>query len=251
MISLQDLMEYLSGLYPTEGVVDFCPNGLQVEGKDRIGKIATSVSASVDAIDAARDWGADALIVHHGLFWTNKPIRIVASLQRKVQALMGAQISLIGYHLPMDAHQTVVNNWPAAQDLGIKELEPFGRHNNMELGVRGRLSPTPIEDWVSRLEEYYDHKAHVALGGPQQVKKVALLSGGGHKFLEEAIAYGVDCFVTGSFDEPQWHMAHDEGIHFIAMGHHATERVGPKALASHLAKRFSIETNFVDTNNPF
>ncbi|MGE3954286.1 MAG: Nif3-like dinuclear metal center hexameric protein [Parachlamydiales bacterium] len=251
MISLQDLREYLDALYPLEGYTDFGPSGLQLEGKGKIGKIATGVSASIDVIDAARDFGADALIVHHGLFSNKRETRIVGSMHRKLKALIDAEISLFGYHLPMDAHPEIGNNWRAAHDLGIQELEPFGKLFGVDFGVKGRIAPTGIEDWVAKLEKYYGHKAHAALGGPQEVKRVALLSGGGTSFFGEAIEAGVDCFVTGSFDEPQWHMAHEEGIHYVALGHHATERVGPRALADALAKRFSVETRFMDSENPF
>ncbi len=240
MITLQELIARLDGIYRPCDFNDFCPNGLQVTGKEEIEKIATGVSASLATIEAAIEAGADALIVHHGLFWNASSPVLKGPQYEKIRRLMEARCSLLAYHLPMDAHQDVGNNWPAAADLGLRDLEPF-----CEFGVMGKMAAKDREALVRQVEGYYEHPAHAALGGPDQIERVAILSGGGHKTLAQAADLGLDCLITGSFDEPQWHMAFEEGIHFLAMGHSATERVGPRLLADQL------EAQFIDVKNPF
>lgn len=246
MITLQELNEHLEALLEPEKVSDYCPNGLQVEGKREIRRMGTAVSASLATIEAAVEAGIDALIVHHGLYWKGLSPVICGPMRRKVALLLQNEISLFGYHLPLDMHREVGNNWSAARDLGWDSLDSFE-----EIGVKGRFSRRPIDQFVEELQRYYDHPAHVALGGESQVASAALISGGSHRSIGAAVAAGVDCFITGSFDEPQWHIAAEEGIHFIAMGHSASERVGPKALANHLGKSFDLAVEFLDLPNPF
>jgi dinuclear metal center YbgI/SA1388 family protein len=230
---------------------DFCPNGLQVEGKEEISTFVTAVSASLSTIEAAVDAGADALVVHHGLFWKGDDPSIRGSKKRKLQLLLDHEISLYGFHLPLDAHPEVGNNWKAARDLGWANLSPFGEANGTMIGVKGYFPEVSIQNFVSHLEGYYEHNAHVALGGKNTIRSAALISGGGHKSILQAVKEGVDCFITGSFDEPIWHIAHEEGIHFIALGHAATEKIGPQALGDHLGHRFGIPHTFLDLPNPF
>ncbi|MFZ0564725.1 MAG: Nif3-like dinuclear metal center hexameric protein [Chlamydiales bacterium] len=247
----KQFIEYLDSYLNTPLIKDFCPNGLQIEGKEGIEKAATAVSANKETIEKAVEAKVDALIVHHGLFWSRDPYPIVGTKREKIHLLLEHGISLLAYHLPLDAHQLVGNNWKAANDLGWKECQPFGILNDVSLGVKGIFSPIPIEQFISELENYYQHGATAALGGKKIIQSAALVSGGAYKEVNRAAEEGVDCFITGHFDEPAWNIAHEEKIHFLALGHSATERVGPKALAHHIQSQLEIPCAFIDVPNPF
>jgi dinuclear metal center YbgI/SA1388 family protein len=251
MLTLKELRQHLQRLYPENGIADYAPNGLQVEGKQEVLRVATAVTSSLSTIRAAADLHADALIVHHGLFWQKDSYIIEGAKQLKLSLLLKHGISLFGYHLPMDLHPDIGNNWKAAKEMGWKDCSPFGWMNGVPIGVKGRLESCTPQQFRQRLEEYYQHPAACALGGPGQVKTAALISGGAHKSLLEASREGIDAFVTGSFDEPAWHQAFEEGVHFYALGHSATERVGPRALAAHLQQALQVPCDFIDTENPF
>lgn len=251
MGSRKELEGYLEQYLAVGEFKDYGPNGLQVQGSEDIQHIGVAVSACLASIEAAVDLGVQALLVHHGLFWNRDDYCITGSKYQKIKLLIDNGISLFAYHLPLDAHPEVGNNWKAAQDLGWQELEPFALMNGQPIGVRGKLPGVPLEEFQRQLETYYEHPAHGAYGGPPQVHSAALVSGGANKVLVEAVQAGVDAFITGSFDEPQWHMAHEEGIHFFAMGHSHTERVGPQALGKHLETKMGLRVSFIDTPNPF
>ncbi len=251
MVQRKDLEVYLGDYLKVSTIKDYCPNGLQVEGKSEIKKIATAVSASMETFEQCVDQAIDALIVHHGLFWEKDPYQIVGSKRAKVELLLKRGISLFAYHLPLDAHQEVGNNWQAARDLGWENLEPFGDYYGTFIGVKGTFTERAIEKLVGEVESYYGHPAAIALGGKKRVASGALISGGAYKELAKAAAAGVDCFITGNFDEPAWSVAHEEHIHFLALGHSATEKVGPKALAKHISEKFGVPAQFLDTSNPF
>lgn len=251
MLSLQDLCEYLDALLQPALFSDGCPNGLQVEGKREIRKIATGVTASLATIEAAIEAHSDALIVHHGLFWNRDSYTITGSKQKKLKLLLENDISLLAYHLPLDAHRDYGNNWRAAKDLGWEDLEPFGRYGNLSIGVKGTFKPQDRKAFIESLESYYGHTAHCALGGKEIVSRSALVSGGAYKTVLEAAAEGIDCFITGNFDEPAWHMAFEEKINFCALGHSNTEKVGPKSLGEHLQEHFGVPCQFLDCENPF
>ncbi len=246
MITLQDLFDYLEQLLSPKNFTDYCPNGLQVEGKKEVKKIAFAVSASLATIDEAVKRGADALIVHHGLFWQKDPYIIVGAKRDKLERLLKHGISLLAYHLPLDAHPKVGNNWKAAFDLGLEDLQPF-----QSIGVKGMLTPTSVKAFIQKLEAYYGHPAHSAPGGKKEIRSAAIISGGAHRSLEQAADEGVDCFITGSFDEPVWDIAHERNIHFFALGHYSTERVGVLALMADVQKHFRISCEFIDLFNPF
>ncbi len=246
MITLQDLFLYLQNLLSSEDFVDYCPNGIQVEGSKAVKKICLAVSSGLNAIEEAVKRKADVLIVHHGIFWNKDPYPILGIKRDKMERLLQNQISLLAYHLPLDAHRSVGNNWKAAQDLGWEDLEPFS-----SVGVQGKMKPLPVDVFREKMEAYYGHPAHVALGGKKEVRSAALISGGAHRSIELAADVGVDCFITGSFDEPVWDIAHERKINFFALGHYATERVGILALMHDLQKQFQIPCEFIDLFNPF
>jgi dinuclear metal center YbgI/SA1388 family protein len=251
MITLQELCLYLDEHLQCALISDFCANGLQVEGERAISQIATAVSASLDTIQKAVELKSQALIVHHGLFW-NRDTHVIKGVKRKkLELLLRNNISLLCYHLPLDMHQQLGNNWKAALEMGWTDLKPFCTLNGLSIGVQGKIPPQPREKFRESLEAYYQHAANCAFGGKEQVHTAALISGGAHKNLKDAVVANVDCYITGSFDEPNWHEAHEERINFFALGHSATERVGPRALGEHLQRKFNLQNQFIDIPNPF
>ena len=251
MIALADFRAYLDQLLPSSGVKDYCPNGLQVEGKKEIKRVATAVSASVATIEAAITEGVEALIVHHGLFWQGEREAIEGIKREKLHKLLQHGISLFAYHLPLDMHRQIGNNWKAALDLGWGDLQPFGNLGGASIGVKGRISSCSREEFKKCLEKYYSHLAVCVNGGPKQIETVALVSGGAYKCIVEAAQEKIDAFITGNFDEPAWHQAIEEKVNFFALGHSATERVGPLALAEHLQQFLCLPCRFIDIENPF
>lgn len=244
-MKLKELEEHLEAELQGALFVDYCPNGLQVEGKEEVRKVATAVSASLSTIEKAVEAGCDALVVHHGLFWNGDSPLVRGTKRKKLKLLLEKGISLFAYHLPLDAHPTLGNNWKAALDWGWQELQPFGK-----IGVKGVFAPMKIAEFVEMLERYYGQKGVVALGGKEVVRSGALISGGAYKEVWGASKAGVDLFITGNYDEPAWWGAHEEGIHFLALGHTATEKVGVKALAAHLIEK-GLDAFFIEDHNPF
>lgn len=251
MITLQELCDYLNDLLEVPNFSDYSENGLQVEGTSNIGKIGTAVSSSLATIQAAVDLGVHALLVHHGMFWSRDSQVITGVKREKIRLLLKHDISLLAYHLPLDAHNKFGNNWKAACDLGWSDLELFGEINKAPFGVKGRFTPRSVDTLLGQLEDYYQHSASCALGGKNTVETAALISGGAYRMLLDAANEGVDCFITGNFDEPAWHQAYEEKINFLALGHSATEKIGPKALGEHLKNQFGLEYAFIDIPNPF
>ncbi|MDR3624546.1 MAG: Nif3-like dinuclear metal center hexameric protein [Chlamydiales bacterium] len=245
-LTVQILCNYLEDFLKGSQFQDYCPNGLQVEGTRTISKIGVAVSASLATIQEAVKLDVDALIVHHGIFWNGDSFVISGSKQKKLKILLENNIALLAYHLPLDAHPVVGNNWKAAIDLGMSDLSSFNI-----IGVQGKFANIAVDGFVATLESYYDHLAIVALAGKKDVSSAAIISGGAYKDVLLAARAGVDCFITGSFDEPAWNIAQEERINFIALGHTATEKVGPKALGDHLLKAFNVQVFFIDTPNPF
>ncbi len=251
MITLAELLAYLQETLQVPLFDDYCINGLQVEGKANIKKIATAVSASLETIEEAAACQADLLLVHHGLFWKGDSHVISGTKKKKLELLFSHNISLLGFHLPLDAHREWGNNWGAALELGWEELEPFGIFGKQSIGVKGRVEAIDREAFISILEGYYQHKAHAVLAGPQTIRTVGLISGGAHKSIQEAISQGVDAYITGSFDEPIWNIAKEEKINFFALGHANTEKIGPRRLGEHLAAVYPIQHANLDLHNPF
>lgn len=250
-IALKGFVKYLDDFLEVANFADSCPNGLQVEGASSIQRIATAVTANLETIQAAIHYGAQALIVHHGLFWNGDSPVVTGVKQHKLKLLLENNISLLAYHLPLDAHKEVGNNWKAAKDLGWTDLQPFGIYKGVAIGVKGRFPKMERDQFKNALETYYQHQSQIALGGKEIVQSAALVSGGAYRSISEAADEELDCFVTGNFDEPAWYLAKERGINFFAEGHSATEVVGPKALGAYLQSYFGIEYQFLDIHNPF
>lgn len=251
MAKLQEISRYCEEWLRVSLFDDACPNGLQVEGRGEVEKLASAVTATEESVEAAVAWGADLLLVHHGLFWRGEEPCATGARGRKLRRLLASDLSLLAYHLPLDAHEEVGNNWRAARELGWEGLVPFYPHKGIPLGVIGRFPPIERERLQGVLEEYYGHRATCAFGGSPLVERGALLSGSGWRALGAAATAGVDCLITGAYDLPAWDIAYEERINFYALGHASTERVGPRALGEALAQRFGLAHRFFDLYNPF
>jgi dinuclear metal center YbgI/SA1388 family protein len=247
-LTARTLVRDLDTLLDPTHMQDWGNNGLIIANEGPLTKIATAFTPSLAIIEQAVAHKAQALITHHGL--RDLFPLIDATDYKKVKLLISNNIALIRYHLPLDAHQTLGNNWKAALDLGWQNLESFGECKGTLIGVRGTIAPTSITAFTAQLEAYYGNKAAV-VAVKKEIRSVALISGGAHSYLKAAAAAGVDCFVTGSFDDPAFDTAFEENISFCGLGHAATEQVGPKALADHLRETYGVETMFINTPNPF
>jgi dinuclear metal center YbgI/SA1388 family protein len=221
--------------------------GLQVLGADEVAKIACGVSASRELFERAAAAGAQLVLVHHGMFWRNEPLWIDRRQRGRLEALLAADLTLLAYHLPLDAHPTLGNNALLADALGVEVERPFA-----EVGHGGRLrEPSGVDALVARIRETVGGREPVVFAhGPERIERVAICSGGAGAELIRAAHEGYDLFLTGEPEEPSLQNARELGIHFVAAGHDATERLGVQALARDLAERFSLEWEFVEIENP-
>ena len=243
-----EIEAYLATLLALERFSDYGPNGLQVEGRAEVRRLVSGVTASLALIDAAIDAGADAIVVHHGLFWRGQDGRLTGWLAERVRRLMHAGISLFAYHLPLDAHAELGNNAQLGLRLGLAADARFGEQ---DLGFAGALAaPMACADFAERVQASLGRAPLVLPGDGRALSRIGWCTGGAQGYFEAAIAAGVDAFVTGEVSEPQAHLARETGVAFLACGHHATERYGAPALAAHVAERFGIEHRFIDIENP-
>lgn len=245
---LNELRDYNASLLQTNLFKDYCPNGLQLEGRAEVLRIATGVTASQQVVDEAVAWGADALLVHHGYFWRNEDAAIVGIKKHRIARLLRDDVSLLAYHLPLDAHDELGNNARLGQLLGIK---PTGRFGEQYIAWTGELErPLSLQQFTSQVELAL-HRTPQVIGDPERpLRKISWCSGGAQGYFEAAIAQGVDAYFTGEISEQNYHLANESGVAFIAAGHHATERLGIQALGEHLAGRFGLEHRFIDQANP-
>lgn len=248
MIERDELALYFEQLLEVSRVRDYCPNGLQVEGRSQISRIVSGVSANAALIEAARAADADALLVHHGYFWRGEDQRLTGARKRRIKALLDADLNLYAYHLPLDLHPTLGNNTQLAARLDLLEV---GRTGEQNLVVYGSMNqPGTLADLAARIERAL-RRAPLVIGEAQRpIERLAWCTGGAQGYFEEAIRLGVDAYITGEISEQQVHLAHESGVAFIAAGHHATERYGVQALGAHIAERFGLAHSFVDIENP-
>ncbi|WP_417551365.1 Nif3-like dinuclear metal center hexameric protein [Marinomonas fungiae] len=248
-----ELEKKLTALYQPRLFKDYAPNGLQVEGKDQINKIVTGVTASMALIEAAIAKQADAIIVHHGYFWKGERPEVVGMKYRRLSALIKNDINLFGYHLPMDAHLLVGNNANLARALGVESLRPLESEKPLEesIGVVGKLAvPLSPEAFQMLVEKVVGREVLFEAVSDSHISDVALCTGGAQGYIDKALAANADVFITGEVSEQTIHTAREEGIHFCAAGHHATECFGPKALAQHINDVWGIDCEFIDIPNP-
>ena len=242
---IKDLIGFLNALLNPSAFDDYGPNGLQVPGKDQVGTLVTGVSASTALFQRAVEERADLVLVHHGLFWgAMGPID--AQLKRRLQLLFDHDIALAAYHLPLDAHPEVGNNALLARAIGATDPQPF-----VGIGIRARLDGISPGELHARVREATGGRDPLAfLAGPDAVHTVGIVSGGAAKHLDDAIAAGLDAFLTGEPREPVMNDARENAIHFLAAGHYATETFGVRALGERLAAEFGIRHVFADLPNP-
>ncbi|MGD9786891.1 MAG: Nif3-like dinuclear metal center hexameric protein [Sulfuricellaceae bacterium] len=247
-MQLRDLENYTSQLLEISRFRDYSPNGLQVEGRPEVRRLVSGVTACLELVEAAAAAGADALLVHHGWFWKNEDSRVVGAKKTRMELLLRHGISLLAYHLPLDAHPLYGNNAQLATLLGATVEGWFGEQGVAAHGAMEQ--PMVLGEWAARLGQGLGREPLV-IGEPERtVRRVAWCSGGGQGYFEEAVRLGVDAFVTGEASEHNFHLARETGVAFVGAGHHATERLGVKALGEHLAGTFGLECRFVDVHNP-
>jgi len=244
----EDLRAWLDTVLDAARFRDYCPNGLQVEGRERIRRIVCGVTASQALIEAAIERQADALVVHHGWFWKAEDGRVTGFRKRRMARLLAHDISLFAYHLPLDAHATLGNNAQLALRLGWSVT---GRFAEQDIGFVGvPQAPALAGDLAQQLGRVLGREP-LLIGDPaRRVARIAWCSGGAQDYFEAALAAGADIFVSGEISEQTVHLARETGMAYVAAGHHATERYGVMALAEHLAGKFGVSCEFVDIDNP-
>lgn len=253
MADRDHILEYCTSRLDAGSYQDVAINGLQVEGTSTINRIAVAVSASDHTISAAASWDADALLVHHGLFWGSQLQPLTGLLGKRLKILFQYDMNLIGYHLPLDGHEEIGNNALLAGEFGFEVVERFGEVAGMPLGVICRAPDPPgLPELLARIKQTLD-RPPVAVGPsepPDRIERIAILSGSGYSTLAEAAALGCQVLITGDLREPTMAEARELGIVAIAAGHESTERTGVQALAGELASRFDVETRFFPDPNP-
>jgi dinuclear metal center YbgI/SA1388 family protein len=249
---LANLLTYLEELLEPTGFSDYGPNGLQVPGPAEVRTVVTGVSASAELFERAAEHGADLVLVHHGLFWSGAPLALTPSAKRRLQLLFDHDMALAAYHLPLDGHPEVGNNALLAAALGCSAREPFALHEGRPIGVCGRFDGDGVEpdELVARVHELTGREPLAFLDGPARVRSIGVVSGAGADYLGDAVAAGLDAFLTGEPAERVMTHAREEAIHFIAAGHYATETLGVRRLGELLEENFGVQHVFVDVPNP-
>lgn len=244
----RELENYTQQLLETARFKDYCPNGLQVEGRAEIQHIVTGVTANMALLEAAVAAGADAVLVHHGFFWKNEDSRVIGIKQRRLKYLLQHDLNLFAWHLPLDAHPTLGNNAQLAAKLGIQMEGCFGEQN---LGCIGTLQqPMSTQQFMSLINIQLQRPSLSVARPEQNISRIAWCSGGAQSYFNDACDLGVDAYLTGEISEAVVHTARESGVAFIAAGHHATERYGIQALGEHLATQFGLSHQHIDIDSP-
>ena len=251
MANLHDIVQWCNQTLKANEFKDYAPNGLQIEGKSKVNKIVCAVTASEDAIDAAIAQQADALLVHHGYFWKGEPYPITGMRGNRIKKLIQNNISLIAYHLPLDAHPVLGNNVAIAELIGLQDLEaldPTEKHPIGNIGYLDQaLSP---EQFKERLQAVFDFSVLHLACDKALIQKVGFCTGGAQDFIDKAAQENCDDYISGEVSERTFYQAKELGVHYFACWHHATERYGVQRLAQAIAKQFSIEAEYFELNNP-
>lgn len=250
MIDRNFIVNYLNNLLNCDKFNDYAPNGLQIEGTDKINKICTAVTASEKVIETAITLCADMLLVHHGFFWKGEVSPILGPRKRKFSAILKNNLNLCAYHLPLDAHLDFGNNACLGRILKLKNVNFYAARGIPNILWVGELNANfTAEDFSQFLEKNIQKPIYLS-GGSHKIRKIAWCSGAAQDFIEDVQFYQVDAFISGEASERTFYQAQELNIHFYACGHHATERYGVQALGSHLANKFDIQHEFIDVNNP-
>lgn len=248
MVDRDELEGYLHTLLKVSQFKDYAPNGLQVEGRRSIRQLVTGVTACQALLDAAIEQGADAILVHHGYFWRGESPVVRGMHRRRLATLLKHEVSLFAYHLPLDAHPELGNNAQLAKRLGLN-IE--GLLNEQGVGNIGTL-PTALslQAFGEQVEQVLNRKPLLVAGGEHKIQRIAWCTGGAQAYLPDALALGVDAYLSGEISEQTTHSARENNLHYIAAGHHATERYGVQALGEHLAAQWGLECRFIEIDNP-
>lgn len=259
MIKLDELVRYTNDLLGIDKFRDYCPNGLQIEGRAEVNKLVTGVTACQGLLDAAIKEKADAILVHHGYFWKGEDQAITGLKRNRVKSLLDAGVSLLAYHLPLDAHPEFGNNARLAEILGLQKKGMFGNahssssdpDSSQEIAMVGELvEPVDGDTFARHIADRLQRSPLYIKGSGNPIRTIGWCSGAAQSYLEQAVALGLDAFLTGEVSEQTVHIARETGIHFYAAGHHATERYGAESLGQHLAGKFSLDVQFIDIDNP-
>jgi dinuclear metal center YbgI/SA1388 family protein len=251
MTHRQDLLQAFDTLLAPERFKDYGPNGLQVEGRESVRKLVSGVTASRALIEAAVQRGADAIFVHHGLFWRGQDGRVTGWMKQRLALLLAHDINLYAYHLPLDAHPELGNNAQLGRQLGLQASARFGEQDLGFLGERADgQSFADSEALAAHVRQVLGRAVTCVAGHRGPIRRVAWCTGGAQSYFEAAIAAGAEAFLTGEISEPQAHYARECGVTFLACGHHASERYGAPAVAGHVAQQLGIAHEFVDVDNP-
>jgi dinuclear metal center YbgI/SA1388 family protein len=251
MTTLQELVDYTNALLDIGRFQDYCPNGLQVEGRPEVGVLVSGVTASLALIEAAIAAGADAVLVHHGYFWRGEDPCITGMKRRRLQRLLAEQTSLLAYHLPLDAHPQLGNNARLGLRLGVETRGTFGNADGPGHAHYAYLEPEiSAAALTERLQRSLGRAPLHIPGAGEAIRSVGWCTGAAQSFIEAAARQGLDAFISGEISEQTVHVARECGIHYFAAGHHATERFGVQALGNHLAGHFPIDHRFIDIDNP-
>jgi len=250
-MKLKLLVEYCDNYLDKTEFSDYCPNGLQIEGVNEVDLIVTGVTACEALIDAAIDVNAQVLLVHHGYFWKNESPVLVGIKGNRIKKLVKNNISLLAYHLPLDAHPVVGNNAQLGQALNIGVKGSFYDVSGKNIALYGELSEIQsVDEFTTKVNDLLSREALLIKGDERLVKTVAWCTGGAQNGFEQAIDLGVDLYISGEVSENTFHLAKESGVHYLAAGHHATERFGVKALGKHLKEKFALTTQYIDIDNP-
>lgn len=243
-----ELENYLNQLLDISRFRDYCPNGLQVEGRDEIHTVISGVTASLDLLRAAASAKADAVLVHHGYFWRGENERLTGIKRHRIALLIAHEMNLFAYHLPLDTHQEFGNNAQLGRKLGFIETNRFGEQ---DIAAQGELMhPITLGDLGVQISKKLSRIPLIIGEKNKPIRHIAWCTGAAQSYFEEAIHRGVDAFITGEISEQTVHTARESGIAFISAGHHATERYGIQALGEHIAQKFDIKHQFIDVDNP-
>jgi dinuclear metal center YbgI/SA1388 family protein len=245
------IVEFLNDLLAVGSIPDFGPQGLQIEGKDDVRKVAVGVTASIELFRRAIEAEADLVICHHGMLWDFEPRVVRGPLKQRLQLLLDHGITLLGYHLVLDAHEEHGNNACLARELGLVDVAPFGEYRGVEIGRRGRFDPPlAVGDLEAKVREVCGGEPLVFPFGPDPVATIGVISGGAVNDFRQAIDAGLDAYLTGEAKEFVQETAREERTTYIAAGHYRTETFGVRSLADRLAREFGVQTVFLDVPNP-
>ena len=248
---LKQLCDFCDDYLSVSDFDDYCPNGLQVEASDEVNNIVAGVTASLDLIEAAIDQNADTLLVHHGYFWKGEAQPISGFKGRRIRALIKNNLNLIAFHLPLDAHPVVGNNVQLARIMDWQVEGSFGSVGLHDIVLNGSLTdPLALDQLSALIATRLNTKPLSIAANDRPIRTVAWCSGAAQNYIEQAADRGIDAFISGEISEHTFHFAREAGIHYIAAGHHATERYGVQALAAVIEQNFGIRQQFIDIPNP-